>query len=123
MVVGVVVMPRSNPELAAKMGKRMVIRRKELGLTQEQVAELAGIAHQQYNKAEKGKTCLGSDTLNRISAALNISADYLLTGIGEQQRYYETLKVLEQMSDRQLNLANQDLRCMLQFEDTKREYT
>lgn len=35
MVVGVVVMPRSNPELAAKMGKRMVIRRKELGLTQE----------------------------------------------------------------------------------------
>lgn len=81
MVVGVVVMPRSNPELAAKMGKRMVIRRKELGLTQEQVAELAGIAHQQYNKAEKGKTCLGSDTLNRISAALNISADYLLTGI------------------------------------------
>jgi len=55
MVVGVVVMPRSNPELAAKMGKRMVIRRKELGLTQEQVAELAGIAHQQYNKAEKVK--------------------------------------------------------------------
>ena len=43
--------------------------------------------------------------------------------IGEQQRYYETLKVLEQMSDRQLNLANQVLRCMLQFEDTKREYT
>ena len=120
MVVGVVVMPRSNPELAAKMGKRMVIRWKELGLTQEQVAEFA---HQQYNKAEKGKTCLGSDTLNRISAALNISADYLLTGIGEQQRYYETLKVLEQMSDRQLNLANQVLRCMLQFEDTKREYT
>ena len=105
------------------IGSKIKAARLEKKLTQEQVAELAGIAHQQYNKAEKGKTCLGSDTLNRISAALNISADYLLTGIGEQQRYYETLKVLEQMSDRQLNLANQVLRCMLQFEDTKREYT
>ena len=45
-------MPRSNPELAAAMGMRMSARRRELGLTQEMVADLAGIAHQQYNKAE-----------------------------------------------------------------------
>lgn len=48
-------MPRSNPELAASMGMRMSARRRELGLTQEMVAELAGIAHQQYNKAENGR--------------------------------------------------------------------
>ena len=49
-------MPRSNPELAVEMGMRMSARRRELGLTQEMVADLAGIAHQQYNKAENGKS-------------------------------------------------------------------
>ena len=38
-------MARSNLELAIAMGKRMATRRKECGLTQEKVADLAGITH------------------------------------------------------------------------------
>lgn len=114
-------MPRSNPKLAADMGKRMLIRRKELGLTQEQVAELAGIAHQQYNKSENGKTCLSSDTLLRVSNALKVSADYLLSGDTTQYRYYETLEVIEKMTDQQLKLANKVLRCMIQFSEESKE--
>ena len=38
-------MPKSNPKLAAAMGKRMAARRKELHLKQERVAELAGISN------------------------------------------------------------------------------
>ena len=51
-------MSKSNPELAAEMGRRMLMRRKELKLTQEQVAEIAGMAHQQYNKSENGRTLI-----------------------------------------------------------------
>ncbi len=107
-------MPKGNPELAAEMGARMAKRRKDLGLTQEKVAEMAGIAHQQYNKAERGKTCLGSDTLQRITQALDIGADYLLSGKSEA-RYNDVMAVLSKMNDRQLRLATQALRCMVEF--------
>ena len=108
-------MPRSNPELAQRMGERMCARRKELALTQEQVAELAGIAYQQYNKAENGKVCLGADSLWRVAAALQTSADFLLTGEHSGQRYAETAKLLDQMSDSQRIVANRMLQCMLDF--------
>lgn len=110
-------MPKSNPELAAEMGRRMLMRRKELGLTQEQVAEIAGMAHQQYNKSENGKTLLSSDSLLRISTALKTSADYLLTGNDASLRYFDTFKIIESMSNRQLLLANRVLRCMLEFNE------
>ena len=110
-------MAKSNPELAAEMGRRMLCRRKELGLTQEQVAELAGMAHQQYNKSENGKTLLSSDSLLRIAVALKTSADYLLTGTDDMLRYYDTLKLLEKMSERQLALAQKVLQCMSEFSD------
>lgn len=114
-------MPKSNPELAAAMGKRMAERRKQLGLTQEKVAEGVGIAYQQYNKVEKGKSCLGSDTLLRVSKVLNISTDYLLTGTGDNTRYQDAIAILSQMSDRQLELAQQVLRCMADFPDSDGE--
>lgn len=110
-------MPKSNPQLAAEMGKRMLLRRKELGMTQEQVAEIAGIAYQQYNKSENGRTCLSSDSLLRISVALKTSADYLLTGKDSLIRYYDTLRLLEKMSDRQLQLTNEVLLCMTEFHE------
>lgn len=114
-------MPKNNPQLAVEMGKRMLLRRKELGMTQEQVAEIANISHQQYNKSENGRTCIGSDSLLRISAALRTSADYLLTGKDSLIRYYDTLRILEKMSDRQLQLANQILHCMTEFNEDIRK--
>ena len=114
-------MPKSNPELAVEMGKRMLLRRIELGLTQEQVAEIAGIAHQQYNKFEKGKACPSSDSLLRISTALKTNADYLLTGKESSHRCSETFKIIETMSNRQLQLANQVLRCIKEFDNSAYE--
>lgn len=108
-------MPKSNPELAAEMGKRLCERRKQLGMTQEKVAEGVGIAYQQYNKVEKGKSCLGSDSLKRVSKVLNISADYLLTGESDNTRYQDVLSLMAQMTDRQIELVEQVLRCMLKF--------
>lgn len=110
-------MPKSNPELAAEMGRRMLMRRKELELTQEQVAEIAGMAHQQYNKSENGRTLINSDSLLRISTALKTSSDYLLTGKDDFLRYYDTIKIIERMSNRQLQIANQVLRYLFEFDE------
>lgn len=110
-------MPRSTTEIAIAMGKRMAQRRKELGLTQETVADLAGITYQQYNKAENGKTCLKSDSLQRISGALQTSADYLLSGKHVTDKYQDAVDILGKMTDRQLELAKTVLRCMVSFGD------
>jgi len=108
-------MPKSNPELAIAMGNRMAARRKELNLTQETVAELARIAHQQYNKAENGKTCFGADTLLRVSQVLQTSADYLLTG-KQNTRYCSMEQLLSQMTDSQIELATEIIQCITRFE-------
>ena len=108
-------MPKSNPVLAAAMGKRMTARRKELHLKQERVAELAGITHQQYCKAEQGKCLFGADSLQRVCAALQVSADYLLNGQEADSRYQETLAILEEMTDQQLKLANDVLTCIMRY--------
>ncbi len=110
-------MPRSNSELATAMGMRMYARRVELKLTQEVVAELAGITHQQYNKAENGKTCLGSDSLRKVSAALKISSDYLLTGKCTEEKYPEVISLLDGLTNNQIEMVQQVLKCMVQFCD------
>ena len=63
-----------------EMGRRMYAQRKQLGLTQEQVAELADMSPQLLSNAENGTQVIGSDKLYRISLALGVSADYLLSG-------------------------------------------
>ena len=108
-------MPKSNPELAIAMGKRMAARRKELNITQERVAELAGIAHQQYNKAENGKTSLGADTLLRVARALQTSADYLLSG-KEKTRYNDIEQLLNQLTDPQIELATEMIKSVSRFD-------
>lgn len=112
-------MPKRNQELARAMGKRMTERRKELGLTQENVADIAGIAHQQYNKAENGRVCLGSESLLRVSTALQISADFLLTGKSGPDRYQDTVAILNKLTERQLKIANQVLECVVRLGDEK----
>lgn len=106
-------MARNNLELAAAMGKRMAEKRRESGLTQEMVADLAGITHQQYNRAENGKTCLGSASLLRVSNALQTSADYLLSGKMVSDRYRDTIDLLDRLSDNQVHLVNKMILCIV----------
>ena len=110
-------MARSNLEFASAMGTRMAKCRKDCGLTQEAVAEQAGITHQQYNKAENGKACLRSDTLLRVSNALQTSADYLLIGRKPSEKYITTIDLLDRMTDDQLKLANKMIQCIAEYDN------
>jgi len=77
------------------MGRRIYMQRKRLGLTQEQVAELADISPQVLSTAENGTRNISSDKLYRISKALNVSADYLLSGettVVDDSKFLKTLE-------------------------------
>lgn len=63
-----------------QMGERISARRKQLGLTQDELSEASGILPQTISTAERGEKALRPANIAKICAALGISADYLLTG-------------------------------------------
>lgn len=71
----------NQPEMLHKeMGKRILQRRKTLGLSQEELAEIADVSPQLMSTAERGTKAIRPENLLKISKALGVSADYLLTG-------------------------------------------
>lgn len=67
-------------EILRQIGRRLYDRRKQLNMTQDKLAELAGVTGQTISIAELGKKAMRADTIIRICGALEISADYLLFG-------------------------------------------
>lgn len=81
-------------ELLREMGARIIARRKQLRLTQEELAEAAGVTPQTVSTAELGKKALRPSNIIKICAALNISPDYLLLGrISETDHSILTQKI------------------------------
>lgn len=67
-------------DLLKQIGNRILSRRKQLRMTQEELAEKAGITPQTVSSAELGKKALRPENIIRICSALDISTDYLLLG-------------------------------------------
>ena len=63
-----------------ELGYRIMEQRKKLGLTQEALAEKGEMTTQFVSYAEAGKRAMRPENLLKISSALGVSADYLLTG-------------------------------------------
>lgn len=63
-----------------EIGNRITELRKRLGWTQEELAEKADLTPQFVSYAESGKRAMRPENLLKLSKALNVSADYLLTG-------------------------------------------
>lgn len=62
------------------IGKRITEIRKRNGWTQEELAEKADLTPQFVSYAESGKRAMRPENLLKLSKALKVSADYLLTG-------------------------------------------
>lgn len=67
-------------DLLVQMGKRIQRRRKQLRMTQDELAESAGITTQTVSTAERGEKALRPENIVRIAVALEVSTDYLLLG-------------------------------------------
>ncbi len=69
-----------NPDFLINMGKRIADRRKNLHLSQEELAERADVSPQLLSTAERGTKAVRPENLLKLSIALGVSTDYLLTG-------------------------------------------
>ena len=73
----------------AGVGERIKARRAELGWTQDQLGQKAGISKSFLSDLENGKRSVGAENLLDIARALGVSLDYLMTGEASQDQQAE----------------------------------
>ena len=81
------------------MGERIAKRRKELNLTQEQLAESINLSLQSISCIELGKKAIRPQNLVNLCNTLNISTDYILTGKKEVKQLEGVFKKLAVLSE------------------------
>lgn len=89
-----------------EMGKRVSIRRKNLNLTQEALAEKMNVSIQMVSNLELGKKAIRPENLAKLCGILNISADYLLTGTKANDLADTLTEKIRRLSDDKIELVN-----------------
>lgn len=69
-----------NDQVLIQIGKRIALRRKELNITQEQLAETIGLSLQSISCIELGKKGIRPENLINLCIALDSTSDYFLFG-------------------------------------------
>lgn len=73
-------MDRETDVLYSEIGRRIRARRVELRLTQEKLAEMAGISASFVGHLERAEKTPSVDTLARLCVCMKLSMDYLVMG-------------------------------------------
>ena len=93
-----------DERLLKEIGGRINARRKELGLTQEMLAERMEVSVQMISNLELGKKAIRPENLVKLCDVLNVSADYVLRGLRTER---ETAGFMEKYT--RLSVENQQL--------------
>lgn len=82
-----------------EIGIRIVERRKELKLTQEQVAERMNVSIQMISNIERGNKAIKIDNLLKLCNILKTSTDYILTGKRTDNDFGTLTDKISQLTD------------------------
>ena len=97
-----------------EIGLRIQEIRKERNMTREDLAEKAEISTKFLYEVEIGKKGLSAESVYKISQALSISCDYLLTGEGKNK-----CSKLDKLSQRQIKRLEKIIKLIYEFCDEK----
>ncbi len=78
-------------------GKRIRLCRKQIGMTQEQLAECVHCSAQHISRIERGLHGISFETICAISQSLNVSLDYL--AFGSSSNNQDIKKLLKRIQD------------------------
>lgn len=109
-----------DADLAA-MGKRIQNRRKQLGYTQEQLAERMNVSIQMVSNLERGNKAIRIDNLMKLSRILNISTDYILTGRETTDDLQALTERIVQLSPKERSMVEMLVEFCLKDKDTIEE--
>ena len=93
----------TNSIFLINMGQRIAARRKELGMTQEQLAERLGLSLQSISCIELGKKAVRPENLANLCKHLNVSVDYILYGKRDESQMNDTVKKLSSLDPEAYN--------------------
>lgn len=96
-----------DPQFLEAMGKRICLRRKALGFTQEQVAEQMNVSTQMISNLEQGRKAIRPENLVKLSSVLQVSTDYLLLGKGSSAEVCGVAAKLYTISPEQRSVVEQ----------------
>ncbi len=106
---------QTNPDFLKSMGRRIKERRKQLRMTQDQLAELIDATPQMVSSAELGKKALRPENLYKICRALGVSADYILSGMVAERDIQELQDLLLSLTSEQLLLVKDIVMCCIKL--------
>ena len=82
---GDTVNPRATGKYDNELGKRIRLRRVELGISQSELAEKLGVTFQQVQKYEKGFNRVGAARLQLVATALDVPVTFFFDGDGKSR--------------------------------------
>ncbi len=83
------------------IGKRIQSRRKQLGLTQEHLAEQMNVSIQMVSNLERGNKAIRIDNLINLCHILNVSTDYILTGKESPANLFALTEQMQNLSPKE----------------------
>ena len=89
------------------MGQRIMVRRKSLRMTQEELAEKLGVSTQMISNLELGKKAIRPDNLAKVCSVLELSADFILTGTNTKTAVDAVAEKLVQLTAEELQMVNE----------------
>ena len=102
-----------NEEILRKIGERIMTRRRQLRMTQEELADRMDVSTQMISYAEQGRKAIRPENLIKLCAALDISADYILTGSTGEMECARIAAKLNRLGPEQLQKLETVIDCCL----------
>ena len=89
-----------------EIGKRILERRKLLGYTQEQLAEMMDVSIQMISNLERGNKAIKIENLIKLSDILQVSTDYILMGKYAETDGEQLTKKINSLNYRDYQIVN-----------------
>ena len=97
----------SETAFLKEMGQRIMLRRKSLRLTQEELAEKIDVSTQIISNLELGKKAIRPENLAKVCDVLDVSADYVLAGAKRQKEEVNILiEKLMELTENELKIIS-----------------
>lgn len=112
----------SKSELVKRIGERIRRIRKEMNLSQEQLAERSGLHTNYVGQVERGEKNLTLETLEKVVGGLHISLEELFRYIGPMEQKDALSQIIELLVERSSVDQEMVLRILisiLEWEDKK----
>ena len=95
-----------DTDFLKEMGQRIMVRRKSLRMTQEEMAEKLGVSTQMISNLELGKKAIRPENLAKVCDVLELSADFVLTGTNTKTAVDAVAEKLTQLTAAELQMVS-----------------